>query len=382
MKNIVILGSTGSVGTQALEIISNYPDEFKIVGLSAGKNISLLKEQIEKFKPEIVSVADEESSRKLRDIEVPVFYGEEGLIKVATCKNADIILTAVVGSVGLLPTIEAIKSGKDIALANKETLVVAGEFVMDLAKKNNVKIIPVDSEHSAIFQCLVGEDSKNIERIILTCSGGSFFGKTSKELENVSVDNALKHPNWNMGAKITIDSATLMNKGLEIIEAHHLFEIPYEKIEVVIHRQSLIHSIVEFCDGNLKAQLGVPDMKLPILYALTYPERIESNLPKINFSKLKLDFEEPDVETFTCLNLAIEAGKKGNIFPCVLNASNEIAVEYFLKKKINFLEIPKIIDYILSKFEKVENLTIEKIIEIDKEVKKKTRKYIEDTFIK
>jgi 1-deoxy-D-xylulose-5-phosphate reductoisomerase len=382
MKNVAVLGSTGSIGTQVLDVISRFPYRFKIVGLSAGKNFGLLKEQIKKFKPEVVSVADLESAKKLGKVGVPVFFGEDSLVKVATCKNADVVLVSVAGNVGLLPTIEAIKSGKDIALATKEVLVTAGKIVMDLAKKNNVKIIPVDSEHSAIFQCLNGEDKKEIRKIILTCSGGSFRGKTLKDLKNVCVKDALNHPNWSMGKKIKIDCSTLMNKGLEIIEAHYLFDIPYKKIEVVIHPQSIVHSMIEFVDGSVIAQLGLPDMRLPILYALSYPQRLDLDLPKIDFSKLNLNFSKPDTKTFPILDYAIYAGKKGGTYPCALNAGNEIAVEYFLKGKIKFLDISKVVKHILDENKEIENPTILQIIEADKNAREKTRKYIEDNFIK
>jgi 1-deoxy-D-xylulose-5-phosphate reductoisomerase len=382
MKHISILGSTGSVGTQALDVVSRYPDKFKIVGLSAGKNIELLKEQIEKFKPEVVCVYDKDAFENLGDVGIPVFYGDDGLVKVATHKKANIVLVSVVGSVGLKPTLEAIRSGKDIAFANKETLVTAGKIVMDEAKKNNVKILPVDSEHSAIFQCLNGEYKKEIRRIILTCSGGSFRGKKIEDLKDVTVKEALNHPNWNMGGKITIDSATLMNKGLEVIEAHYLFDVPYEKIEVVIHPQSIAHSMVEFVDGSVIAQLGLPDMRLPILYAFSYPERFEFDAPKLDFSNLNMNFHKPDTHTFPSLSYAIESGKKGNTFPCVLNAANEIAVQYFLEDKIKFLDISEIVKHMIDEHQEIIDPTIEQILEIDRNIREETKKYIDESFIK
>ncbi|SHH73528.1 1-deoxy-D-xylulose 5-phosphate reductoisomerase [Caloranaerobacter azorensis DSM 13643] len=370
MKNISILGSTGSIGTQTLEVI-NELDNFKIVGLSANKNIDLLEKQALKYKPKIVAVYDESRARILRErlniYNIKVVSGMDGLIEVATEKEADIVLTSVVGMIGLLPTLEAIKSGKIIALANKETLVTAGEIVMRKAKENNVDIIPVDSEHSAIFQSLKSGKKEEVAKIILTASGGPFRGKKLKDLEKVSVSDALKHPNWSMGRKISIDSATLMNKGLEVIEAKWLFDVDIENIEVIIHPQSIIHSMVEFIDGSVIAQLGVPDMKVPIQYALTYPKRKYSNIKKLRLTDIKeLTFEEPDLNTFPCLKLAFEALKQGGTMPSVLNAANEVAVKLFLDKKIKFLDIPKLIEETMLKHKTIYNPNLDDIIESDK----------------
>ncbi|QIB26159.1 1-deoxy-D-xylulose-5-phosphate reductoisomerase [Caloranaerobacter azorensis] len=370
MKNISILGSTGSIGTQTLEVI-NELDSFKIVGLSANKNIDLLEKQALKYKPKIVAVYDESRARILRErlniYNIKVVSGMDGLIEVATEKEADIVLTSVVGMIGLLPTLEAIKSGKIIALANKETLVTAGEIVMRKAKENNVDIIPVDSEHSAIFQSLKSGKKEEVAKIILTASGGPFRGKKLKDLEKVSVSDALKHPNWSMGRKISIDSATLMNKGLEVIEAKWLFDVDIENIEVIIHPQSIIHSMVEFIDGSVIAQLGVPDMKVPIQYALTYPKRKYSSIKKLRLTDIKeLTFEEPDLNTFPCLKLAFEALKQGGTMPSVLNAANEVAVKLFLDKKIKFLDIPKLIEETMLKHKTIYNPNLDDIIESDK----------------
>ncbi|KGG80838.1 1-deoxy-D-xylulose 5-phosphate reductoisomerase [Caloranaerobacter azorensis H53214] len=370
MKNISILGSTGSIGTQTLEVI-NELDNFKIVGLSANKNIDLLEKQALKYKPKIVAVYDESRARILRErlniYDIKVVSGMDGLIEVATEKEADIVLTSVVGMIGLLPTLEAIKSGKIIALANKETLVTAGEIVMRKAKENNVDIIPVDSEHSAIFQSLKSGKKEEVAKIILTASGGPFRGKKLKDLEKVSVSDALKHPNWSMGRKISIDSATLMNKGLEVIEAKWLFDVDIENIEVIIHPQSIIHSMVEFIDGSVIAQLGVPDMKVPIQYALTYPKRKYSSIKKLRLTDIKeLTFEEPDLNTFPCLKLAFEALKQGGTMPSVLNAANEVAVKLFLDKKIKFLDIPKLIEETMLKHKTIYNPNLDDIIESDK----------------
>ncbi|KPU28181.1 1-deoxy-D-xylulose 5-phosphate reductoisomerase [Caloranaerobacter sp. TR13] len=370
MKNVSILGSTGSIGTQTLEVINELED-FNIVGLSANKNIDLLEKQALKYKPQIVAVYDENRAKLLREKlkihNIKVVSGMEGLIEVATEKQSDIVLTSVVGMIGLLPTLEAIKSGKIIALANKETLVTAGEIVMAEAKKNNINIIPVDSEHSAIFQSLRSGAKEEVSKIILTASGGPFRGKKLNDLKNVSVFDALKHPNWSMGRKISIDSATLMNKGLEVIEAKWLFDVNIENIEVVVHPQSIIHSMVEFIDGSIIAQLGVPDMKIPIQYALTYPERKYSNIKKLKLTEIKeLTFEEPDLDTFPCLKFAFEAIKHGGTMPSVLNAANEIAVELFLERKIQFLDIPKLIEKAMSKHKIIYRPNLDDIIESDK----------------
>lgn len=379
MKNLSILGSTGSISKQTMDVVRQYPEKFKVVGLSANTNIEVLREQINEFKPLAVAVMDEEKAEELKEkVDIPVFSGIDGLIKIATLEKADTVINALVGSVGILPTIEAIKKKKNVALANKETLVAAGAIVMDEAKRNGVKIIPIDSEHSAIFQCLDGRDPKTISKLILTCSGGAFRDFKKSELENAKARDALNHPTWKMGEKITINSATLMNKGFEVIEAHWLFNMPYEKIEVVIHYQSIIHSLVEFIDGSVIAQLGTPDMKIPIQYALTYPERLEGNSEKLNLTKVKeLTFREPDFELFPCLKYAYEAGKISGTMPAVLNAANEVAVEYFLKDKIKFNDISKIIKKMMDEHEPIVNPTLEEILDIDKKIKEKTRKEIE-----
>ena len=377
MKRLSILGSTGSIGTQTLDIVKRFPEEFRITALSANRNIRLLKEQIREFKPYIVSVGSESAEKLAKDVDIPVFKGEKGLIKVATHEKADTVVTSVVGSAGLIPTIEAIRAGKNIAIANKETLVTGGEIVMDEARKNKVSIMPVDSEHSAIFQALNGENRKEVKKIILTCSGGPFIGKKQDDLRDVRVEQALDHPTWNMGGKITIDSATLMNKGFEVIEAHYLFEVSYEQIEVVVHPQSIIHSMVEFVDGSIIAQLGNHDMRIPILYALSYPKRLKLGLPSLDLTNIdKLTFLRPDLETFRCLVYAYEAGKISGTMPCVLNAANEVAVEHFLKGKIRFLDIPYLIRKMMDSHRPIKRPTIDDIIRIDRDIKDKARSVV------
>ena len=352
IEKISILGSTGSIGTQALDVVRNL--KIKVVALAAKSNIDLLETQAREFKPEVVSVFDEKLASqlkfKLRDTEIKVLSGMEGLCEAASFKKNDLVLNSVVGMVGLHPTISAIKSGINVALANKETLVVGGELVTKLAKKNNVKIFPVDSEHSAIFQCLEGCNKKNeLKKIILTASGGPFFGKKISELTEITPSDALKHPNWNMGSKITIDSATMMNKGLEIIEAVWLFGVPHENIDVVVHRESIIHSMIEYEDNSIIAQLGLPDMRIPIQYAITYPERVKSPVGELDLSKIcKLSFYEPDVETFKCLNLCRKAISVGGTAPAVINAANEEAVKLFLSGKISFLDIGNVVELSLK----------------------------------
>lgn len=348
-KKIAILGSTGSIGRQTLEVVDRFPDILEVVALSAGANLTLLQEQINKYKPKMACLSDPQQAAKLsvelKDEQIKVVGGMEGLIQVATHPEATIVVTSVTGTVGLLPTVEAIKAGKDIALANKETLVAAGELVMALAREHQVKILPVDSEHSAIFQCLQGEPRKALEKILLTASGGPFRGKSRDELAAVTPEMALKHPNWSMGAKITIDSATLINKGLEVIEAKWLYGVEYEQIQVVVHSQSIIHSMVQFQDGSVIAQLGLPDMRLPIQYALSYPDRWSNDFPKIDFWQLgDLSFMPPDMEAFPGLGLAFQAGRIGGTMPAVMNAANEKAVELFLKKKIGFADIPRLVE--------------------------------------
>ncbi|BCB95358.1 1-deoxy-D-xylulose 5-phosphate reductoisomerase [Dissulfurispira thermophila] len=384
MKNIVILGSTGSIGKSTLDVVSKFPDKFKIVGLTAGKNISLLIKQIEQFSPKVVAVSDEEAYQNLKSqisnlksANPEILFGTEGISSVAAMPDADIVISAIVGSVGLLPTIAAIKTGKVIGLANKETLVMAGNIVTALVKKHGAILLPVDSEHSAIFQCIKGHEKSSIKKIILTASGGPFIGKKTEELKDISPENALKHPNWNMGRKITIDSATLMNKGLEVIEAHYLFDLPVEKIDVLIHPQSIVHSIVEFIDGTYIAQLSRPDMKGPIAYALSYPERLHDVVEAIDWQRLSgLTFQRPDYTTFSCLSLAYSALKAGGTMPAVLNASNEIAVTAFLDGIISFNSIPVIIEKVMEfhKIHSADNINI--ILEADKWARKKTKEII------
>lgn len=373
MKKISILGSTGSIGTQTLEVCENLGD-VQVMGLSVNKNIKLAEEQIRKFKPKLVSVVDEDAAKELKiavsDTDTKIISGRESMSEISAMPEIDTVVTSVVGIAGLEPTMAAIKSGVNIALANKETLVTAGSIVIDAAKENNVSILPVDSEHSAIFQCIGSHSKEQINRLIITASGGSFYGKTADELENVTVKEALNHPNWSMGQKITIDSATLMNKGLEVIEAHWLFDMDYDNIDVVVHRESIIHSLVEFKDLSVLAQMGLPDMKLPIHYALCYPDRVPSDIKPLNLWELgKLTFAKPDMETFRCLPLAIKAGKDGGTMPTVLNGANEVAVELFLKGKIKFNDIFKIVENALSNHKNVLNPTLDDIIDTDRYVR-------------
>lgn len=349
MKSIALFGSSGSIGTGTLDVVRKYPELFRIEALAVNNNIDLLRKQIREFQPRYVCTGTQESARQLREelpSDINVLYGAEGLNTIASEADYDIFAGAMVGFAGLAPTTEAIKRGKRIALANKETLVVAGSYIMDLCRTYDAEMIPVDSEHSAIFQCLTGEKVSEVKKLVLTASGGPFLHKTKEEIENVTVEQALNHPTWKMGAKITIDSASMMNKGLEIIEAYWLFGFPKNKIEVVIHPQSVIHSMVEFVDGSVKAQLSVPDMRLPIQYALTHPERLPAEFVTTNLPSLKnLTFFEPDFGKFECLNLAYRVLDEGGAAPCVLNAANEIAVARFLKSDISFTRIP----YIISK---------------------------------
>ena len=379
MKNIAILGSTGSIGSQTLEVISENKNKFKIVLLSANRNYKLLIEQAIKYKPETIIFGDINHKRNLekglKHEKIKIYYGEKALNNFTEFCNPGLVLTALVGKSGLIPTINAIKNNIDIALANKETLVVAGEIIMKLCEKHNVNIYPVDSEHSAIYQCLVGEKHETIEKIILTASGGPFRNKKLNDLKKITKKEALNHPNWSMGDKITIDSSTLMNKGLEVIEAQFLFNVNIDTIDVVIHPESIIHSMVEFNDGSIKAQLGEPDMKLPIQYALGFSERIKNNYKRFNFSKNnKLTFEEPCIKTFKNLELAFEAGKQGGNMPCILNASNEIAVDAFLKEKIAYLDMTKIIEESLNKISYIASPNLDQLIETDL----KTREYSKD----
>jgi 1-deoxy-D-xylulose-5-phosphate reductoisomerase len=369
-KRIAILGSTGSIGTQALEVIAANPHIFEVEVLTAQNNADLLVEQSLRFQPNVVVIANETLYPKVKEAlanqPIKVYAGAKALQSVVQMDTVDIVLTALVGFAGLEPTIKAIEAGKPIALANKETLVVAGEIITHLTQKYQVPILPVDSEHSAIFQCLVGEFGNPIEKIILTASGGPFRGKKKEDLRNIAPAQALKHPNWTMGAKITIDSATLMNKGLEVIEAKWLFGLESNQIEVIIHPQSIIHSLVQFEDGSMKAQMGLPDMKLPIQYALAYPNRIASNFPRFDFTKYpSLTFETPDTETFRNLALAFYALEKGGNMPCILNAANEIAVAQFLEQKISFLQITEIIEHCLAKVNFKEAPTLEDLLTTD-----------------
>lgn len=373
MKYISLLGATGSIGTQTLNVIEEHRDEFRLAAMSAGRNLDLARKIIKTFRPELVSVIDKEDAEKLK-LEFPdvtFTYGNEGLVEAAVYDKSDILVNAVIGSVGLFPTIKAIEAEKAICLANKETLVTAGHLIMEAARKYKVPILPIDSEHSAIFQALQGEQRKNISRLILTASGGSFRDRSRSELEKVTVAEALNHPNWSMGAKITIDSATMMNKGLEVIEAHWLFSVPYEQIEVILHRESIIHSIVEFHDTSMIAQLGMPDMRVPIQYALTYPDRLPlSSAKKLNLAEIgRLHFQEMDFDRFRCLRFAYDAGKAGGTMPTVLNAANEAAVQAFLQEKISFLEIEDVIEKSLASHNLIKHPDLETIREIDNETR-------------
>ncbi len=351
-KRISILGSTGSIGCQTLDVIKDYPEEFQVLALTGRKNVSLLAQQVKTFQPELAVLTDPEAARQLSRLlhgqTTRVLAGEEGLLAAATYPGTDLLVTAVVGFAGLKPTLAAIDAGIDIALANKETLVTAGSIVMQRARERKVDIIPIDSEHSAIFQCLQGNEPGDLQRIMLTASGGPFRNYSKEELAGVSPEQALKHPNWSMGAKITVDSATMMNKGLEVLEAHWLFPLPLTSIEVLVHPQSVVHSLIEFKDGSILAQLGPPDMRFPILYSLTYPKRWSNNLPKLDLVGRELAFTAPDLERFPCLAYAYEAGEKGGTMPTVVNAANEMAVAAFLQKKIGFLDIPRVIRQVMD----------------------------------
>ncbi|MCI6190151.1 MAG: 1-deoxy-D-xylulose-5-phosphate reductoisomerase [Clostridium sp.] len=377
MKKISILGVTGSIGTQTLDVVRN-SDDIKVVGISANSSTEKMKEIIKEFKPKYVAMMKKECAEELEkfcnenSIEIEIYSGMEGLIKISTLAEIDMVVTSVVGMIGLVPTMEAIKAKKDIALANKETLVVAGELVMKAAEENGVKILPVDSEHSAIYQSLRGNDLSTLKKIILTASGGPFRGKKEEELKNITLEEALNHPNWSMGKKITIDSATLMNKGLEVIEAHWLFNCDYDNIQVVVHPQSIIHSMVEYKDGAIIAELGSADMRLPIQYALNYTKRKKEVAKSIDFYEIsKLTFEKPDMDTFKCLKIAYEVGKKGGLLPTVLNGANEVAVQLFLDRKIKFLEIAEIIENTIKEFEDEckKELNLDNIIALDKKVR-------------
>mgnify|MGYP005828203809 CR=1 FL=1 len=373
LKKISLLGATGSIGTQTLDVIREHPEEFKLTAMSVGRNIEEARKMILEFSPQLISVQRKEDAELLKkemSSSLKVLYGEEGLVEVACHQDADVLVNAVLGSVGLHPTLQAIEAGKMIAIANKETLVTAGHLVMEAARKKNSILLPVDSEHSAIFQALQGEQEKNIEKLIITASGGSFRDRTREELDGVTVTEALNHPNWSMGAKITIDSASMMNKGLEVIEAHWLFDIPYDQIEVVQHRESIIHSMIQFHDSSVMAQLGTPDMRVPIQYALTYPDRLIRPGKRLDLVEMgKLHFEEMDLNRFRCLAFAYEAGRIGGSMTTVLNAANEAAVSMFLEKKISFLDIEAYIEKAMSTHQVVHRPDLETIHEIDQQTR-------------
>jgi 1-deoxy-D-xylulose-5-phosphate reductoisomerase len=382
-KRIALLGSTGSIGTQTLEVVRTYPDIFEISVLTGNRNVDLLISQALEFKPNVVVVVDEEGYEKVNEAlfseGIKVYTGEEALAAVTEMDEIDIVLTALVGFSGLKPTIRAINAGKNIALANKETLVVAGELITKLALEKGVSIYPVDSEHSAIFQCLVGEERNPIEKIYLTASGGPFRGKKREELSNTTKEQALKHPNWEMGAKITIDSASMMNKGLEVIEAKWLFNLRNDQIDVIVHPQSIVHSLVQFEDGSMKAQMGLPDMKLPIQYALTYPYRLKTDFERFNFINYpNLTFEKPDLETFTNLRLAYEVMEIGGNAPCVLNAANEVGVAAFLKDEIKFLQIAEVNKKTIEGVDFINHPTLDELYETDRQARIFAEKIIQN----
>lgn len=377
MKYISLLGATGSIGTQTVDLIREHPDQFQLCAISVGKNIDLARKIIMEFQPQLVSVQTKEDCDKLEaefSSDTTFTYGEAGLVEVAVHQQANVVLNSLIGSVGLYPTLQAIEAKKTIALANKETLVTAGHLVMEAANKNDVAVLPVDSEHSAIFQCLQGESTSNLSKIIITASGGSFRDYTREDLQTVTLEQALNHPNWSMGSKITIDSATMMNKGLEVIEAHWLFDLPYEQIDVLLHRESIIHSLVEYNDSSVIAQLGMPDMRVPIQYALTYPKRLPLlSAQRLNLAEIgQLHFEKMDMERFRCLQFSYDAGKAGGTMPTVLNAANEAAVHAFLKREIPFLRIEDLIEMALEKHNRVDQPDLDTIQAVDLE----TRNYI------
>lgn len=379
-KHIAVLGSTGSIGTQALDVIKSHPENFVAEVLTANSNADLLIWQAMEFTPNCVVIADESKYKKVKDAldkhNIKVFAGAKSIAQVVEMESVDMVLTGIVGYAGLESTLAAVKAGKQIALANKETLVVAGELVTALAKENGVNIYPVDSEHSAIFQCMAGEWQNPIEKIYLTASGGPFRGMKKAEMEKVTKKQALKHPNWEMGAKITIDSATLMNKGLEVIEAKWLFNLKPEQVDVIVHPQSIIHSIVQFEDGSMKAQMGLPDMKLPIQYALGFPQRLKSGFPRFDFlNNPALTFEKPDTESFPCISLAYEALKKRGNMPCILNAANEVAVQFFLEGKIRFTQISEVIEHAMSKTTFIAKPSYEDYVRTDEEARQISRRW-------
>ncbi|MBW1659737.1 MAG: 1-deoxy-D-xylulose-5-phosphate reductoisomerase [Deltaproteobacteria bacterium] len=380
-RSLAILGATGSIGENALEVVRRYPDRFRVVGLSAHRNIEQILRHIEEFRPEIVAVTDQEAFREVEKEAgsfTKVLPGEEGAIEVATREGVDMVLSAMVGAAGLKPTLAAIQAGKDIALANKETLVIGGALIISAVADAGVRLIPVDSEHSAIFQSVLGHSKSEIQRLILTASGGPFRTWALEKMRSISPQDALHHPNWDMGAKVTIDSATMMNKGLEVIEAHWLFDIAPEKIEVLIHPESIIHSMVEYLDGVVMAQLGVPDMRIPIAYALGYPERLDMGLRPLNLVEIgQLTFEKPDTTRFPSLKLAYEAIEKGRTFPAVMNAANEIAVSSFLRGRISFLQIPDVVSYVMDNHEPLD-VTLETVLEADLQGRRMAGDYIEN----
>ena len=383
MKKIAILGSTGSIGTSTLAVAEQFPDRFKVVAIAGGNNSKLLESQIRKFKPSLAAIADAKAAESLRkkcnDMPVRIVSGVEGMIEVATAEDADITVSAIVGTAGLVPTIAAIQAGKDIALANKEVLVTAGELVMAECRRWNVRLFPVDSEHSAIFQCLHSGQRGDVKRLILTASGGPFRNHSKDDLAKVGLAEALKHPNWSMGRKITIDSATLMNKGLEVIEAHWLFGMAPEQIKVLVHPQSIVHSLVEYRDGSVVAQLGMPDMKGPIAYALSYPERLPDVSPGLDLASIAtLTFQEPDRDLFPCLGYAYDALKAGGSMPAVLSAANEVAVRYFLEEKIGFLDVPRILKFVMEAHTPVTFKAVDEVLKADLWARREAEKIIAD----
>lgn len=380
-QTVAILGSTGSIGTQTLDVIDRHSELFEVYALTAHSNIDLLVEQAKRYRPEVVAIADERHYKTLREaldgLPVKVFAGADSICQIAAMSPIDTVVTAMVGYSGLLPTVRAIEAGKKIALANKETLVVAGELVTDLALRNRVDIVPIDSEHSAIFQCLVGENENSVEKLILTASGGAFRDTPKDDLRLATAADALRHPTWKMGAKITIDSATMINKGFEVIEARWLFDIPIDKIEVIIHPQSIVHSMVQFCDGSIKAQLGQPDMRHPIQYALTFPDRLNAQVERANLADIhQLTFEKPDYEKFRNLRLAYDALRRGGNIPCILNAANEVAVDAFLKGKIGFFAMSDIIEQTISETAFISSPTLDDYIATDREARARSSEKI------
>ncbi|MCL6472116.1 MAG: 1-deoxy-D-xylulose-5-phosphate reductoisomerase [Firmicutes bacterium] len=382
MKNIVILGSSGSIGRQTIDVVARYPDMFDVIGLAVHSNIEILEAQIQKVKPRVIVVVDEHSAKAFKSKlkkGIKLLTGVEGLEQLASYSDADVVLNALVGSVGLKPTLAALRAGKTLALANKESMVAGGAIVKKAKEESGAEILPVDSEHNAIFQCMIGERKSEIKRLIITASGGPFRGYSKEDLESVTVEQALAHPRWTMGPKITIDSATLMNKGLEVIEAYWLFDIPYDRIDVLVHPQSIIHSMVEFKDGSIKAHLGQTDMRIPIQYALSYPERLDSPLPPLDFLEVeKLTFEKPDKDSFPCLKYAFEVIDMGRTYPAVLNAANEEAVAAFLSGEISFIDIPKVIRRVIDKHVPGDETDLGILLEVEDWAREKAREIIKE----